>query len=882
MYLDGMTKAIANARLRRWGDIVLYSTIGPLFALPVGFAIRHLIEAALAPTSLLPPNLIAFLLYAILLLFLGLAWCQSNTKWSHFALLFHYPPTVIAVPIGIFFLALLLFATGSKSSILLGFIALISVLLSLIAFCFAPAPKEQQKIPLSNIKVSLEKLSLEQLLDWASTESSIRDESQDFFGAKEMAQRVWEALQTERKDGSDRELQQTVVIQGPFGAGKSSIIQLLKGIAYASAGKKYIFVHVNCWGFSSIAAQEHILEQAIDELSKLVDCNAIKQMPKEYSDAISDSSSWLGAIISVFNATKSPEKQLNRFTPILRAIDSRLVIVVEDTDRNGPDFDQKHIEAMLHRFRDVERVSFVLTAGSDSKIEFPKVAECIVFLPPPPLEIVLSFLDQVRKRCLSNKSVIDPTPTEFHLKNRPESLLHEASIGQLAIYMFGFRIPDWAAAVASLINTPRKLKQTFAAIAASWNRLQGEVDVDELIMLTALRCCAPAAYSFFGIYLQDFGPLAKTPSEHLTLPDKENARKNRITYIKERWHEVVAKSDCDSDILGSILGELVWSSTKITDCPLWNAGKHCQSVNSSRGNIYWERVASDAISTSGISDQEVLKAIYAASGGDGVQSLGEKFADSNEFAELILFFENFNRRIENETLLRIASVVLQRMAPLHHYPDQAAPSLTTLKLWLHKVIPFSDSNYTDWLASEIESCLPSRLPDANWLFFNFAREKLQSDQFLKLRQYFVLSVRRHFEFMSPADFARCFEANYPYSLSQLIRIDRKVYAPECLTNFSDWIWLRNLLLEGMRLGPQVLIPQVIGAFGEFGPEGGMPTWFKFEESGLKEVFGEKIDEALQLLSQDLEIQPNTEGWFKLAWPLAIKEAKRLASNITSS
>lgn len=79
----------------------------------------------------------------------------------------------------------------------------------------------------------------------------------------------------------------------------------------------------------------------------------------------------------------------------------------------------------------------------------------------------------------------------------------------------------------------------------------------------------------------------------------------------------------------------------------------------------------------------------------------------------------------------------------------------------------------------------------------------------------------------------------------------------------------------MTNSPEIITPQVICALGESGPNGDMPTWFRFDELSLKSLFGERVNEALTLLSQPLSGFQEVEGWFPIFGPLAAKEASRL-------
>lgn len=878
--------------MRRWRDIIVYAALAALVAIPLGNVVARALDTLFASTAAFSSILSAALRWSVYAVLLWIAWVQSGSRIRHFRLLHCYPPTLIAVPIALWSLVGFLYfwdpanrvalrESGWQHPLVMSAIATTGfVAVATIAALVLTARREpEQQCADGSVATEILRLPFEELQLWLSTEAPIKETRQDFFRAGARSRRVFAALQTVREDGEARERRQTVVVQGPFGSGKSSIVQLVESFAAAKTDEWFIFAHVNCWGFSSISAQEHVLEGAVAALSKHVDCLAVRHVPAAYADALSETSSWLKAVVRVLKGSGGPVTQLQRFTPILRAIGAQLVIVVEDTDRNGPDFDQKHIEAMLFNFREVERVSFVLTAGAKSEIDFPKIAEHILFIPPLGEETTLVLLDRIRNQCQTEWKNIDPTPTQSAPRNRPVSLRANAATAHAAFGMFHYDHPDWAVAVAALLHTPRHLKQTLAAILDAWKALNGEVDVDELVMLTTLRNCAPALFTFFGIHFHEFKILS-ADTQHAT-PGESEARKERLAYVKARWQRAAEESGYDARTLGAIVGELVFASSHVTGVKLWSVGNRCQSITSSRGEVYWERLTSESVSEPGVRDQEVLRAIRSATTPDGVEALGRRFAKSTEFAELVVFFERFSRQIDDSTLLRVASVAVREMRPLEIGSWNRDPtSFGSLKAWIDR-FPYSDMALRDWLAKEMELCLPSGIRDANALFFDIGRKHLDMEAQAHVRQQFVASIKEHFAQIAVSDFATIFNPDYPYSLGHLIRLDRKPYPETFLTQGAKWAWLAPLVLEGMRQYPQVIVPQVMMMFGNFGPMGEMPTWFKYDEEELRGFFGERLPEAVLLLSQELVIPPTAEGWFRLAGGLGTKAAQDLGSRVTN-
>jgi hypothetical protein len=257
---------------------------------------------------------------------------------------------------------------------------------------------------------SLDAVTHAELETWLADERAIESSEQDFFGAADRALRIWNVLQT-RRSAVEPNLMQTVVLEGPLGSGKTSVINLLNNIIASRGDGKFLLMRVSAWGFSSSAAREYILRQVVENLSNEVDCLAVRDLPRDYVDALTESSKWF-ALLKPSLSEPPPAQRLKRLLPILAAIDLRLVVVIEDSDRNDVDFNPQHLQSMLNDFRAMERMTFILTVGSTSRVDFPKIAEQIESIPRLSRDQALFMVDQLRDYCRSTWPIIDPIANE--------------------------------------------------------------------------------------------------------------------------------------------------------------------------------------------------------------------------------------------------------------------------------------------------------------------------------------------------------------------------------------------------------------------------------------------------------------------------------------
>jgi hypothetical protein len=221
----------------------------------------------------------------------------------------------------------------------------------------------------------------ESILAWILDERPIALPSDDMFDHRLPAQRIAALLL--------RESPSSVGIIGPLGSGKSSLINLIEH--YLSRREDLPARHrkenlkrdiVTCkidgWGRSSGTVAQKILALAIEAVKSHVDCISIVTLPENYRQAISEARSPAGAILAaLLHASHEPIAQLKELDHVLSAAGLRLVIFLEDLDRNtGDEILRDEMPALLDRLRMLRQVSFVLAIGTDRQFSDVLIRIC--------------------------------------------------------------------------------------------------------------------------------------------------------------------------------------------------------------------------------------------------------------------------------------------------------------------------------------------------------------------------------------------------------------------------------------------------------------------------------------------------------------------------
>ncbi len=327
---------------------------------------------------------------------------------------------------------------------------------------------------------------IESILEWIRIEEPIELDEDDYFGRKNFADRIASRL-VDSDDGT--KAIKSIGLVGPYGSGKSSIVNLVKKKLETHRDPEIWFCTVSCWGFSdSQATLEFILSKAVKTIGERMDCLPLKRLPQNYRAALSKLGSWADVILSLFG-DDDPEKQLQRIAPLLDAANAKLILVIEDLDRSQTkDFDVGQVLGTLQRIKSLKNVSFILSGHPDSagaKIDFTKLSDHIETLVGVNRGQTWAIVKKFRDPCLlqvpQETLLMDPRRRAFLSEMGMEDLSPSDSL---------------QAAISEMLESPRTLKHVLRHTADAWQRLKGECDFDDLLAINALRYGSQAALDF--------------------------------------------------------------------------------------------------------------------------------------------------------------------------------------------------------------------------------------------------------------------------------------------------------------------------------------------------------------------------------------------------
>lgn len=454
-----------------------------------------------------------------------------------------------------------------------------------------PLLAEATRTPEQNVRALLE--DPRRLKAWIESEQPFADGAGDLVGFASPVNRVREGLWN----------RQTIGLLGPFGSGKSSIVRIaFEGLA----AHGHRLVQIDGWSLDPKLAPATVLARGLHELRQDLDVLGFRGLPAKYQAAARGAAPaglrWLLDLPAA-----DPLVQLRRLNSALVAAGLTLHFEVHDLDRHGgterPGTRFASLQALLDRLRDdgCDRLNFIVSAES-GVLDYSRLCKHIVHVPHISLEVstricnvaLWSWVEQAVQDGVevawADDFLAEAPPVPFRSIPRWSMPLPEGSTMN----------PVWA--LHDLLGTPRRLKSVLRTTGQAWERLRGEVDIELLLVMEAVRHAAPDAVE----------ELERAQGPPMKWPDKADFDRlgEELRLRNERFHQLAVDSELTRAAL-PVLGDLLsgrQTPSLVQRMPIQSP------ITSIR---YWDRLRlTQPIVDAGPSDQLILRALRAACSGD--------------------------------------------------------------------------------------------------------------------------------------------------------------------------------------------------------------------------------------------------------------------------
>jgi hypothetical protein len=283
-----------------------------------------------------------------------------------------------------------------------------------------------------------------------------------------------------------------IALCGEYGAGKTSILNQIQSDLKI---KGWLIVKIDSWGIDSSTIGQYILQETVNELTSRFDVSSFRTLPLDYQQALKSSNSWLYAFYkSITGQPNSITDQLTKLDSILKVTNTKLLIRIEDIDRNPNSAEYcNSLAVILDKLKSLNNLNFIIATGYTKHTSeiLRKVCEYREDL------VSENFIDYIDVLLLK---WVNRAKREGHVLPSVYSE-DKLSLNNFS-NSFNGRADSLSESINRLISNPRVLKHVERSVDEIWIKgaLLGEVDLIDLLIITLLKENYPEIFELVAKY----------------------------------------------------------------------------------------------------------------------------------------------------------------------------------------------------------------------------------------------------------------------------------------------------------------------------------------------------------------------------------------------
>ena len=820
--------------LSRWFGVVFLSVMGAVafeWILPSGWRLAQEMNDTFAWWFL------GFSTVAVTSVLLCVLLEPISLRRAHLANMWWYPPTWVALVLAFLFVVILELLVPSlrhpgitpswlRPEVLLAISVSIGGALLLRHMAWGRRtrqPDNGTESPPVATTLSPQRWTWNDTRDWLSGgERPIEHAASDFLGRVPLSERVAMRLTEGR----------CVALLGPLGSGKSSVLNLVRTLLRESE-LTAILADFDVWAVPRAEEVPRLaLGRIVEALDNHVDTIALRDVPTTYQRLVAAAPvSNLSRALGIDTESDSTAT-LQRLNEILGALGARLVLIVEDAERTGKTFDTRHLQRLLWALREVPTISFVLAfdPSHGPRIDFAKLCDTVELLRPMDDRDVATVLLAAVDHWTSEYSDIDPRPDR-----RGKLQLSYVKEGALLEYVYRTNENRPLRHMARLLQTPRHLKRFVARVDSAWKQLHGEVDLEDLLIVTALREAATPAYDFLVSHID---AARCDPGANLFGP----------TSVEREWTACLESLGNRDSVrhLVSLLGITQLSNKQALIPP----DRSPQGVYLSDPSDYFRRINAEQLDADELQDQAVLcdiKAWEHSRTESLIENLTARGGAEQGYATV---WKHFGFRHTHQGLVQLTERTVRflletdgLMATMNH------PALIALRRECHRQLLNEPNKH--WLQGLTLEAVPVNLRFAVDFYDFLTGGELAivpTAEREEIRCALMKAIQKAVR--TDSDLVRHLTDKDPYRTSLIIK---KTGPGEGIVPFETWgKHLAPILVDGAHNHPEDFLPELANllatpgsherAFGKEPPDFTNP--YEIDRARADALLGEFLDNAL--------------------------------------
>ena len=459
----------------------------------------------------------------------------------------------------------------------------------------------------------------------------------------------------------DRIMQKTnasIALCGGFGVGKSSIIKcLVKELESTDfRDRKFIHCNIDCWGVNTSDITQFVLSNIIDKINNEIDMSAFKKLPEHYKEALKNGGESLKLLSIFLDEHTNPTKELESLNGVLASCNLRVLVTLQDLDRNNDATDNlNNLAALLDRLKPLESFSFVIA------MEYkPEYSDIIVKVTDYREDVIPSNFTSHLQDSLEcfNKRLFDH---KFRLLDHPTILTYEELSTKYPLR--GHRkLCQSVIQINQLILSYRVLKDVIRRVDFMWKEegILGEVDLVTLMLIVTLRETNP---SLFDLILKNYdglmGNLNNPENKALGIKSALPSGGSQVD-VSNLVDEICKGNSFDKAIIMNLFNiKQPSSSQELLVHMTCTSSREQTIINRSHNVSYLKRILLEQVPTYEVRDQDAIKDLIMAKEGDIDPLIKKLLEQPNYFAS----YDRFRGIFLNDSADTYKSIFEQAVTP---------------------------------------------------------------------------------------------------------------------------------------------------------------------------------------------------------------------------
>jgi DNA polymerase III delta prime subunit len=272
-----------------------------------------------------------------------------------------------------------------------------------------------------------------------------------------------------------------ILICGPFGVGKTTAINLaVDKLKNKKELPKLVHCNIDLWGVEAESIIQYVLDEVLIALGTEIDMCKFRSLPLHYITAMNAGNTSSKIFAAFMHKPTSPDALLKSLNDVINAANLRLLVTIQDLDRNQKALDSLHaLAGLLDRLEELQGIDYIF-AGENR----PEFSDTLLRICPIRFDFSIpNFTEEIKK--LENE-LINADMQMYYQK-----VLLKQDVDRYLIQRL----------INKLLPSFRALHTLEEQIKPIWQTLGGEVLFYDLVLLQALKNNSPVIYDALIVLL---------------------------------------------------------------------------------------------------------------------------------------------------------------------------------------------------------------------------------------------------------------------------------------------------------------------------------------------------------------------------------------------